>query len=88
MNIWMLIDLVVRKKMQENIWPGDCFPATEVLESTTGLLVPTGEMETAVMRFTEPINNQSSCVINMQLLQAGVCVLIKGTCTECFNKTC
>lgn len=43
--------------MQENVWPGDCFPATEVLESSTGRLVPTGEMETDVVRITEPINN-------------------------------
>lgn len=73
MNIWIPIDLVVRKKMQENTWPGDCFP---------------GETEADVARITEPINSQSSCVVNMQLPRAGVCVFIKGMRTVCFNKTC
>lgn len=83
MNISMLIDLVVR-----NSWPGDWFPATKVFESTTGFLGATGEMEKDVVRITEPVNSPSSCVINTQLPRAGVGVLIKGICTECFNKTC
>jgi len=74
--------------MQENIWSGDCAPDTEVLESTSGFLVPTGERETDVARIPEPINSQSSCVTNTHLLHAGVCVLRKGACAECFNKLC
>lgn len=74
--------------MQENIWPGDCFPATGALESTTGFLVPNGGTQTDVASITEPIDSQSSCVINTQLPLAGVCVLIKGICTGYFNKIC
>lgn len=74
--------------MQENICPGTCFPATEVLESTTGFFVLPGEMEPDVGRGAEPINNQSSWDINVPLPHAGVWVLTKAVCTECFSKLC
>lgn len=31
---------MVRRNVQKNIWPGNCFPAPEMLESTAGFLYP------------------------------------------------